>query len=91
LSLTACGGSTVSADRPALIAGPRLDPAPAALTQEVPAPVLIPERRLSAGDVERLWGEDRAHLKEARSGKRALLRYYERRDAALGAAIGGEK
>jgi hypothetical protein len=70
-----------------LIAAPRLDPAPAALTQDVPAPVLIPERRLSSGDVERLWGQDRAHLTEARSGKRALVRYYERRDAA----IGGEK
>lgn len=63
LALTACGGS---------VATDRLAP-PASLTQPCAAPVLLPDRAISQGEAEVLWGRDRRALRACGSRHAGLV------------------
>lgn len=56
--------------------GPRaplgLDPPPADLLADCPAPLSLPLRDVTQAEVERLWGSDRARLRACRDRHRAL-------------------
>ncbi len=77
--LAGCGALTRSGET----AGLRLEAPPAEMVQEIAAPVRLPERELTQGDVERSWKADRASLVIGRKRHRALVDWYAARDAAL--------
>ena len=56
---------------------------PRALIKDCPDPKFLPTRALSAGQVERSWGADRAHLVECKRRHQALRRFYQNRDEYL--------
>ena len=53
------------------------------VTASCAAPVDLPDRALSAGEVERFWGEDRANLVQCSAMHEAVLTFYQMRDSGL--------
>lgn len=78
LALTACADSIQSSTE-----APRLNDAPAALTQDCSRPVRIPDRELTQAEVEELWLRDREALIACGLNRAALQEFYENRDALL--------
>jgi hypothetical protein len=64
------------------LASPLAEP-PAALAAECEDPAALPDKALSAGEVERLWAKDRAALVSCRDRHSGAMRFYARRDAGL--------
>lgn len=56
---------------------------PAKLTKNCRTPTDLPSRDLSAGEVERLWGDDRVSLIVCGRKHRALRDFYRNRDKLL--------
>jgi hypothetical protein len=60
--------------------------APGDLDKPCERPQRLPERDLSAGEVERFWGRDRASLAACGDRHAANVRWRERRDDGLAGA-----
>lgn len=85
LLLTGCGGSRsvrIDAKPVVELASPLAAP-PTSLTIPCRSPAEIAADALSAGAVERLWGEDRASLAACGARYRAMIDFYRQRDAGL--------
>lgn len=84
--LTACAGSIDSASGPTEplreLTRAEAQP-PAALLKDCPRPGDLPDRDLSAGEVERLWGADRVSLSICGKRHKALKSFYRHRDRLL--------
>lgn len=76
LSLASC----VTTPSPATL---RLDPPPPSLVQACARPVALPERALTAAEVESLWARDAAALIQCGLEKAALISFYRDRDSRL--------
>jgi hypothetical protein len=84
--LTGCAGSTnFDAAPPKQLASQDAQP-PAALENPCDRPTRLPERDLSAGEVERYWGVDRVALRQCGSRHGALVKWRRSRDAKLSSA-----
>lgn len=64
------------------LAEPIARPSPQ-LIQSCSSPVDLPERDMSAGEVERAWGQDRASLVDCGARHEATVSFYRNRDARL--------
>jgi hypothetical protein len=84
--LTGCAGSTnFDAAPPRQLAAQNAQP-PARLEKSCDRPMRLPERDLSAGEVERYWGTDRVALRECGARHAALMKWRRNRDAKLAGA-----
>jgi hypothetical protein len=69
--LAGCGGSTFAELAP-----------PPSLTAPCPGPTALPDRGLSATEIELYWGRDRGHLRQC-AGQLAGLAGWVAQDAGL--------
>ena len=77
--LTACSGLTASNKNKNL----QLPAASVLLQQDCKSPVSIPDQELTQVQVEQYWARDRYELIKCSEKHRAVVTYYNKRDAAL--------
>lgn len=81
LFLASCG-STGSAKKPVELAAPAAQP-PAALEKRCARPLRLAEKAMTAGEVERAWGKDRAAQAACAARHAALITWRRKRDTGL--------
>ena len=77
LILSGCGDSIKSVEPP------KLEPAPEELAKDCPRPTKLPDKDLTKGEVVSNWAEDRGRLVTCADSKKAVVDYYQTRDAKI--------
>lgn len=86
LLLSAC--TTTPPPPPPVVLKPTLEPAPAWMTNQCPAPKMLPRKELSQAEAEKQWAEDLRLYHECRTKHAAHVRWVKERDEAVNKGYG---